>query len=230
MQVDAAAAEAGDWAVANLAHTDRLVTDETLRAGLTGRGFPTQNLIPAGDFTGSDRPTDLIVDTGLRSAAATTPALAQAVQAARPLAVFGSGPAAVQVSQVLSLEAAQAVTVDAAARATAGRALARNPHLTASDAIRRTLTDGRLDLRAATVLAVLAASTTVDVVALPQDGAETQAGAPVRQLRLRVPGSLLTSTTAATPPAMRPRSATRQSDDSYLVSWVPDLNAEAPAN
>ena len=152
------------------------------------------------------------------------------MQASQPLAVFGSGSSAVRVSQVLSLDAAQSVAVDAAARASAGRALARNPNLTASDAIRRTLTDGRLDLRAATELAVLAASATVDVVGLPQDIAETQAGAPVRQVRVRVSAGLLASSTAAMPPAMRPHSVTQQTDDSYLVSWLPDLNTEAPAN
>ena len=132
---------------------------------------------------------------------------------ALPVAQVGSGDGALEVWQSAprsSPAALQAVLKqDAAARVTAGAALADNPRLRTDPAVKGTVRTGRLDLRATTLLALLADATPVrlsQIVAVP---AETALGRPARTIRIAVSDpAALRRTLAALPTSYRPAAVT----------------------
>jgi hypothetical protein len=69
-------------------------------------------------------------------------------------------------------------------RRAAGRALLANPRVTTDPRLFAALRDGQLDIRAATVLALLATNADVHVIRLALDQPEAAAGRPVRRVTL----------------------------------------------
>ncbi|MHA3701555.1 hypothetical protein ACXR2U_05180 [Jatrophihabitans sp. YIM 134969] len=100
-----------------------------------------------------------------------------------PVARFGSAGSSYVVDAVVTGPVARVgaeVAEDAARRAAAGSGLLANPAVTVCAACTPGLTAGGLDLRAASLVAVLAALGPVSVRAVVADPAETRAGRPAR--------------------------------------------------
>ena len=225
-------AEAATWLRANLP-TATIGADATTREELTRRGFPGIQL------TDLDQPNSrvryAVVTPTVRAAgvAAGSP-LATLLSEALPVAVFGNGQARVEISQLGAMSTS--LTTAQQARMMAGQGLARNPGLHIVTSLASTISDGRLDMRAATLLAVLAGQRSTALLKLPQAGAEARAGAPIRIIVLQLAGDptsadqLLGSTVRALSPSLTPYQTARQPDGSYQIVWLPDLNLTPPAN
>lgn len=101
-----------------------------------------------------------------------------------PVAAFGAGAQLVEVSLLVDGSTSSLRTrlvQQTAERLAADRALLANPRVTVADAALPWLTDGRLDLRAATVLALMAARTDVHIVRISLDPGEATAERPARK-------------------------------------------------
>jgi len=136
-------------------------------------------------------------------------ASASPVTGALPVAEFRAGGDAAAVLQRVasaphSLAARRAA--DAASRRSAERQLLGNHRLHASAAARAVLSGGGLDLRAATVLALLASSGPVSVVAVRGDPPEQAAGLPARVVDLRVASRVADAVRQQLPAGYRPAS------------------------
>ncbi|MGI8879439.1 MAG: hypothetical protein ACR2KJ_02805 [Jatrophihabitans sp.] len=104
------------------------------------------------------------------------------------VAEFGAGAARMSVVELLdgTDSPASRVKMDAAVRKMAGAQLLGNPAVHPDAAARALIAGGRLDMRAATILATLAQDGEVAVGGLVQDAAERRAGLPIRTLTITV--------------------------------------------
>jgi hypothetical protein len=130
-----------------------------------------------------------------------------------PVAVFGGASDRVEVRMIVHAAASGLevrLASDARDRAAAGSALTRNPRVMLDAALRRSLGRGELDLRAATVLALLAAKTDVHIAKIMTGGCEAAAGRPARTLTLTLrDGSALATTLHTLPAAYAPTGVTK---------------------
>jgi hypothetical protein len=106
------------------------------------------------------------------------------------IASFGSGGLRIDVRAVAPHGAAAyraALAADLAARRDAGRQLLRNPRISVPAAAARSeLVTGRVDTRLLMMLAALAATEPVQVVAFGDPGPGSSAGLPLRSAELRL--------------------------------------------
>lgn len=227
----AADAQTAGWVVANLPRTSRLLADVSLRDALVKKGFASDRVIDYDAGPARDHYDYVLAGPAARTgAAAAVPGsvLAEAMSRSRAVAVFGTSADRVEVRQILSASDADN-PVDVSARAAAGRQLLLNPNVQASPEVRTVLDAGDLDLRAATLVAAVASSTTVRLLDVPQNAAEERAKAPVRTVRLAVDDqAALTSTLASLPTQFRPLTPHLAADGSELITWVPDAVPEPP--
>jgi hypothetical protein len=231
---NAAIPTAESWVKRNLDQHSRLIADEDVKRDLIGQGFPATGISSSGiDFPGGSGISNggadytyAILTPRLRSMSTLTGSrLAMAIANAIPIARLGEGPQAVTVLQVQS-ESPQGLSArfaaDLRARGLAGGALARNRQVSADPALLRLLRAGALDLRASTVIAMLADAGPVRLQELTIDPAATAVGRPVRQVRLTVgKPSTLSSLLSVLPAVYRPMSTTQNSDHSVYMRWTP---------
>jgi hypothetical protein len=226
--------ELTDWLVDNVRTGVRISTDPATTAALRqlSRSQPRGGLVlnrvggQVDTVTGSWKQSGYVLSTPtLRAAASRSGVDAAALASSVPVASFGPTTGRVEVRQVVSdPAAAQQVSVlrhdDADTRRQAGTQLLSNHGIAVAAQPRAQLLAGRLDLRAAVVLAVLADSGPVQLTAVVADPAEAAVGLPARSIRIEgaalaeLPG--LVKTLGA---QYRPNSPRHESDGSWLVSW-----------
>jgi hypothetical protein len=232
---------AESWVKRNLDQHSRLIADEDVKRDLIGQGFPATAISSSGvDFAGGSGISNggadytyAILTPRLRTMSTLTGSrLATVIANAIPIAQLGEGPQAVTVLQVQSespQELSARFAADLRARGLAGGALARNRQVSADPALLRLLRAGALDLRAATVIAMLTEAGPVRLQELTIDPAATAVGRPVRQVRLtvRMP-STLSSLLSVLPAVYRPMSTTQNSDHSVNMRWTPAVAPIVP--
>ncbi|MHA3704427.1 hypothetical protein ACXR2U_19825, partial [Jatrophihabitans sp. YIM 134969] len=183
--VPSAARAAASWLAGNVTTERRIVSpDAGLAADLNAAGVPADTVAGAGEA----RVGVVVVDRGAPDPAPSV-ASAGSARSLVLLALFTDGGDRVTVSQVVTGTAEEVQSgLDRAAEtaASACRGLSANAAVTIASAAAPVFEAGALDLRAATLLAVIAQSQPVDVVAAPQDPAEAAAGRPVRTVIVKV--------------------------------------------
>jgi hypothetical protein len=225
------AASAVAWLVQALDGHSNLVADAPTRAALLAQGVSVNTVFAAAQPLPAT--TNFVVSTAqLRNIAATgqDPAVARLLAESQPVAQFGTGADSVQVREVIPTGIRPSVV--AASRTMAGQALLSNKSLSVVPEAVPLLSQGRLDLRAETLIAALAAQTRVRLIGLSQQPVEATAGAPIRTVQLDLGGSsrLLKEYIDALPVDYRPASSQRQRDGSYVVQWHPDLATAPPVS
>jgi hypothetical protein len=205
------------WLVANVASEARVTADSTvtsdlLRAGFTRRPPVAYLQIDVGGLPqgGSWRDFDYLVSTAsTRVDSAILPVLEQALSSSISVAIFGDGPDRVEVRQILP-RGTDGVDVrrsaDQQARQRAEEALLHNRRVQVDLAAAQVLEAGGLDLRAATVLALMADQALLQVDAIDSDPAETAAGLPARTVKITVTQpTLVADTVGSLPTDFRPQ-------------------------
>lgn len=226
---DAAAAQSAMWIAANLPAGSRVLSDDFVNRELrkldVSRLRLTSDLDPAANAGPAN--FDYIVSTpSLRTASqfggrGTKDTLAASV----PIALFRAGAQRVAVEQVLPVAADQRsarIEADRNARAQAGIGLLDNARIHPDGQSASVLSQGALDLRPATLLALLADTTDVRVLGMPLGTPEKAAGMPSRTLRLepvrRV--SLASAIESLAGPYM-PQSVTTAASGVSTIVWSP---------
>jgi hypothetical protein len=175
--------QAETWIRENLPQTASLRADPAVTADLISAGYPA-----AGPSVSIDSAGVFVVTTPAnRDRSQRDLGGAAARISSLPVATFGSGPQRVDVSLLVGGSARSLpsrLSREASERRAADRALLTNPRLATPAMLRPWLDDGRLDLRAATVVALLAARTDVHVVRITLDPAEAAAARPARTVAL----------------------------------------------
>jgi hypothetical protein len=204
------------WLVANVASeaqvtADSTVTSDLMRAGFTRRPPVAYVQIDVGGFpqAGSWRDFDYLVSTpSTRFDSTILPELEQALTSSVVVAVFGTGPDRVEVRQILPRGTADIDvrrSADAQARQRAETALLHNRRVQVDLPAGRVLEAGGLDLRAATVLALMAQQALLRINAIDSDPAETAAGLPARTVEITVTQpTLVADTVRHLPTGYRP--------------------------
>jgi hypothetical protein len=223
------AAEA--WLSTNLPHSAKVIADGTVRAALIDSGFPASAVTLPGNAVGCDAIAFVVVTRALESAATKDKTLAGCVRSALPIAVFGTGTAAVRIAETVptgSRALAAQRAEDTYERGIASTALISNPSVQMSAAVRLTMSTGKLDLRAATVIAVLAGQAQVQIAAVLGDPAEIAAGLPARTVDLVLTHSAeLAAVLATLSEPFRPSAIVRTGSDGYRLVW-PFATAPVP--
>ena len=179
--------QAETWVTANVAANAPLCADVALAAQLAQSGFTAVSNCRSDGWV--DKNQFVVSTPDIRVAIAGGLASAVRHRASFPVARFGTGGARIEVRMLLP--AAQAALSVRMARATDERALAdaallHNPRVTTTASARTALHQGQLDIRAATLLALLAARTRVRVDAILIRAPEAAAGRPARSITVSV--------------------------------------------
>jgi hypothetical protein len=215
---------------ANLPPGARLLTDSAVKWDLS-QNAPL--LVTSVD--GQSARVDYIVSTpSLRIVSGLSdPAVQRALDGSVPIALFGSGPDQVAVRQISSTDGNvrdSRRVLDAETRKVAERGLLANPRIHADTAAAAVLSAGGLDLRAATVLASLAAGTGFRLLSVPIDPAEAAANMPARIVRLTPDEPKEMAVLLSTlPPAYRLQSVRPNPDGSSTLMWTPMVDPIPPA-
>jgi len=178
--------QAETWIRANVPQAARMRTDSTVASDLLLSGYRAAAVFTSVDS--QDAAESLLVTTPeIRDH--TKKSLADAASRITPLPVasFGTGSGRVEIALLVDGNAASLpdrLARDANERRTADKALLDNPRVRTDPALRPWLADGRLDLRAATVVALLASRTDVHLTRVTLDRAEAALARPARTLRL----------------------------------------------
>jgi hypothetical protein len=155
------------------------------------------------------RSADYVIETPrLREQARSSGPARSALDSAVPVATFGSGSRAGVVARLLA-DGKSAALAEAAAdakdRATGEGQLLTNRRVHIASEARQVFASGAVDLRAATLLALIAHASDVTVVAVDRVAAEDAAGLPVRRLSLSLADpAALPDALAMLPAAYRP--------------------------
>jgi hypothetical protein len=226
-EVNAAAA----WAGRELSRDAKIIADPAIRAALTADRFvhiQTPTATSAGGARAQVAPTfDYVVSTAaLRATARSGNAVDRALKSSLPIAVFGSGANQVVVRQVSTRSGAESVgrrTAERQARRTAERQLLTNPAIHAHAAARIALQAGLLDLRAATVLVLMANSSHVDIVSVNADEPEQAAGLPARSVDVWTDAApAVQAMLSNLPPSYQPSGDTRLPNGTHRMVWPID--------
>jgi hypothetical protein len=224
------------WSAGSLPRTSRILTDANTQQRLLREGFAASNVIAYSDSLRSTNLLarfDYLISTPMiRSASSLSVSqLGRILDNSITVAVFDEGGHQVEIRQIMSGDPstfASRRAVDAAARKIAGQGLIVNSHVSADRTPRSVLASGALDLRAATVLAMLAESTPVRVLDLPEDPAESAADMPARIMQVLVQSvPVLTAMIPALPALYRPIRVDQHTDGSTTLIWTPSV-APAP--
>lgn len=211
------AAEAVSWLVSAVPHDATVAGPNAVANGLRRAGFTRITTIPAHGTVSINGVRWLVLTGG------------ESLDRCVPVADFGGGITACWLPPG-GVSAAREERQDAAARVTAGAALARNPGVSLDATTRAAVRAGRLDLRAATVLALLANATSVRVLALAADPVETAVGRPVRALAVAVGSqSALRQVLAGLPASYQPSRVTSQATATAL-RWNVAVNPNPPVS
>ena len=213
--------QAEAWIKANLSRDAPLSAEASVAAALGRDGFSAAHAFPAVGPWYADR--FLVSSPAIR----TDVTLGLAASAARissvPVAVFGPVAGRVEVRLIVAgsasgLEARMARDVHD--RLGAGRALLANPRVTTDPGPHAVLRGGRLDMRAATVLALLATNADIHVTRLALDKPEAAAGRPVRTVTLSLRNtSALAQVLRMLPHAYAPSGVSAPVGGSCELTW-----------
>lgn len=189
--------QAETWVKANVAANTPLCADRALVVQLGEAGFTAVSSCRRDGGWGENR---FVVSTpDIRAAIEGNLAATVGQTSSLPVAVFGTGAERVEVRMVVpGAQAALSARVarDLHERALAAAALLHNPRVTAAAGARTALRRGQLDMRAATLLALLAARTPVRVDTIVIRPPEAAAGRPARSITVSVTDrAALTATT-----------------------------------
>jgi hypothetical protein len=189
--------QAGTWLRTNVAANTPVCGDATVVAQLSQAGFTAVGSCRSNGSLNNDR---FVVSTpDIRAAIAGRLAAAAGQRASMPVAAFGTGAGRVEVRMIVpgtqaSLSAR--LTRDQHERALAAAALLHNPRVTTTADARAALRRGQLDMRAATLLALLTARTHVRIDTIMSRPPEEAAGRPARSITVSVADpAALTATT-----------------------------------
>jgi hypothetical protein len=187
--LDAAAvsarSDAASWVAAQVSNSGVVSCDPVMCGELASRGFPPARL---------DEVRPGVVHLWASGVVVATAAVRRAFggdlsssYAPGIIASFGSGANRVDVRVIDPRGSASykaAVRADLRARALAGAQLARNPRIDVSAVARRQLRVGRVDARILVILAALAATSPVSVLAFGDSGPGAGAASPLRSVEL----------------------------------------------
>jgi hypothetical protein len=219
---------AAAWVVRELPHDARIIADRRLAAALTRDRFTairTPSVINSGPAGGRIALTfDYAVSTAaLRATAGPGSGVDRVLTSSVPIAMFGSGSGVVLVRQASTADAADLAASRAAdlqKRRAGERQLLANPAIHAGTAARTALHAGRLDLRAATVLALMANSSHVDLLSVNIDRPEQLVGLPARSIDVRTDAeSAVEAMLSNLPPSYRPTSDSRLPGGAHRMVW-----------
>jgi hypothetical protein len=210
------------WARVQLPRDSPLVADSQLSSALSAAGFTQVTAVSA--TTTSIPAFAYLFDTAtVHAAAAGDPAIAAALASSVAVADFGSGRDGLDVRQAVTDSAAvvgSRTATDASTRRTAEQELLRNPAFSATGNAAAVLERGQLDLRAATVLAYLANSTTVQLGNVSVSAPEQAAGLPVRSIDVTIAAPAVMQTiVSGLPVAYQPTSVTQLSTGAVRMVW-----------
>jgi hypothetical protein len=211
--------QAKTWVTANIAADTPLCADQAVAAQLGRAGFTAARSCGPTGSLGENR---FVVSTpDIKAAIAGS--LAAGQRASLPVASFGTGAARVEVCLVVpGAQAALAARIkrDLHERALAAAALLRNPRVTATASARAALRRGQLDMRAATLLALLAARTPVRVDTIMIRSPEAAAGRPARSISVSVTDpAALTATTRMLTGDYTPARVTAAGGGATRLDW-----------
>jgi hypothetical protein len=207
------------WLAANVPYgsrvtADPIVTSDLVRAGLT-RPEPVAYIQICSSVDGSPqlgtwRDFDYLVSTPTtRFDSTILPPLEQALTSSIAVAIFGSGPHRVEVRQILpgGIDGVDVRrSADEQVRQRAEAALLHNRRVQVALPAVRVLEAGGLDLRAATVLALMADQASLLINAIDSNPAETAAGLPARTVEITVTQpTLVADTVRSLPTDYRPQ-------------------------
>jgi hypothetical protein len=217
-------AQAESWIQANLARETPMSADPGVALDLGFYGFTAAHAVEAdGRGTQSWDTDEFIVSTPtIRDVVSRSLERAAARSSTEPVAMFGRGADRVEVCMIVHASASNLddhLASDARDRATAGSALMRNPRVTLDAALRTRLGRGELDLRAAAVLALLAAKTDVHIAKIAIDKSEAAAGRPARTLILTLRDAEALATTLRTLPAAYAPADVRKVGAAIRLQW-----------
>ena len=217
--------QAEAWIRANVPAAAPVNADATVAADLIAAGYPATGpgvSVGAGAY--------LVTTAENRDRARRDLAGVAGRISSLPVASFGSGVQRVDVSLLVD---GKAVTLggrlarEASERRTADQSLLNNPRLALPTPLRPWLADARLDLRAATVIALLAARTDVHVVGIAVDPAEAAAHRPARTMALSVPDrAALTDVLRALPSSYAPMRVSARPGGVRQLTWPVGLAPE----
>ena len=218
------------WAGRALSHDSKIVADPTMRVALTADRF-THVQTPTVSPSGTSLTFDYIVSTAeLRAMASAGNPIDRALSSSVPIAVFGSGNDQVvvrQVSATSNADIAARRSTDRETRLTAERQLLTNPAIRASGAARAALQAGQLDLRAATILALMANSSHLDIISVNLDVPEQAAGLPARSIDVQTDAPADVQAMLSNLPALyRPIADTVLPSGTHRMVW--SINPEPP--
>jgi hypothetical protein len=209
----AAAAQAADWIAANVGPGHVVACDVTVCTLLSSRGFPAASLITVQSHLSEVEQADVVVVTDIiRHQLGASLA---GVTADEPLAVFPTGASAgsstdsstssstVEITAV-ALDGPQSragrLAADREARRAAGAALLRNPRIVVAGNARAALSDGLVDTRVCTLLAVLGGTHTVTIASFTGTGPGAGADLPL-------PGVVISTVDGVSATAASPKAA-----------------------
>ncbi|HEY3716305.1 MAG TPA: hypothetical protein VGL39_17395 [Jatrophihabitantaceae bacterium] len=221
--------QAETWIRANLARSARVRTDSTVASDLLFSGYTATGVLTSIDS--QDAGDSLLVTTPeIREHARKS--LADVASRISPLSVasFGTGSGQVEIALLVDGNAAslsQRLARDSNERRMADRALLANPRVVTDPAIRPWLADGRLDLRAATVVALLASRTDVRLTRVTLDRAEAPLARPARTLTLSMTDpAALAAVQRALPAAYAPARVSTLPGGARQLTWSVGLAPE----
>jgi hypothetical protein len=212
--------QAEAWIKASISRDAPLSAEASVAATLGAEGFSAHSFPAAGPWY-ADR--FLVSTPAIRTDVRLSLAASTGWISSVPVAVFGPAAGRVEVRMIVpgsgsSLEARMAR--DAHDRVAAGRALLANPRVTADPGPQAVLGGGRLDMRAAAVLALLATKTDVHVARVALDKSEAAAGRPVRTVALSLrKASVLAETLRMLPQAYAPSDISGPVGGSRELTW-----------
>jgi hypothetical protein len=189
--------QAERWIRTNVAANTPVCGDRAMVTQLSQAGFTAVTSCQSNGSLNNDR---FVVSTpDIRAAVAGGLAVVVRQRASLPVAVFGTGAERVEVLMIVpGAQAALStrLTRDLHERALAAAALLHNPRVTATASARAALRRGQLDMRAATLLALLTARTPVRIDTITSRPPEEAAGRPARSVTLSVadPAALAATT------------------------------------
>jgi hypothetical protein len=214
------------WVAANLSPAAVIVAPSPLVPGLRTGGF--RHVVADDALSAMDWHTvDYLISVPGEDAE--SPQRAQLDAASEPLAVFATGSTAPRVGQVFAggtSDLTDRKARDTTTRVRAGGQLVANPAIRLDTTTRAAVQAGRLDLRAASVLAVLSQSGTVWVRSLTADPAETRAEQPARVVTVTVadPAAVQSLLSGLIAP-YRPANVTLISQGTLRLTWSPAVAA-----
>jgi hypothetical protein len=217
--------QAETWVTTNVAADTPLCADRVVAAHLGRAGFTAVSTCRPDDRWDKNR--FLVSTPDIHAAIAGSLAAEVEQKASLPVAVFGAKTERVEVRMVVpGAQAALSARLarDVHERAFAAATLLRNPAVTATASARAALGRGQLDLRAAPLLALLAARTPVRVDTITIRPPEAAAGRPARSITISVTDpAALTATTRTLTGDYIPELVTAAGGGATRLDWAVGL-------